>query len=98
MIEELSFMLKANPFVPFTIRTSDESFEIQRSTVTRLSQNSLFLEVGTQTLILPFSSMQLVSVHGTIHGEPPTSSDWTGVSRLKNSAVGGAPPVQGATI
>jgi hypothetical protein len=77
MIEELSFMLKANPFVPFTIRTSDESFEIQRSTVTRLSQNSLFLEVGTQTLILPFSSMQLISVHGTIHGEPPTSSDWT---------------------
>ena len=48
MIEELSFLLKADPFVPFTIRTSDESFEFQRSTVARLSQNSLFLDAGTQ--------------------------------------------------
>jgi hypothetical protein len=75
MIEELSFLLKADPFVPFTIRTSDESFEIQRSTVARLSQNSLFLDVGTQTLILPFCTMQMICVHGTIHGQPRISVD-----------------------
>jgi hypothetical protein len=80
MIEELSFMLKADPFVPFTIRTSDESFEIQRPTVARVCHNSLFLDVGTQTLILPFSTMQLISVHGTIHGEPPVSTDSTGAT------------------
>jgi len=75
MIEELSFLLKADPFVPFTIRTSDESFEFQRSTVARLSQNSLFLDVGTQTLILPFCTMQMICVHGTIHGQPRISVD-----------------------
>jgi hypothetical protein len=73
MIEELSFLLKANPFVAFTIRTSDESFEIQRSTVAKLSQNSLFLDVGTQTLILPFSAIHLISVHGRIRDLPRTS-------------------------
>jgi len=73
MIEELSFLLKAVPFVPFTIRTSDESFEIQRSTVAKLRENSLFLDVGTQTLILPFSSIHLISVHGRIHGKPLSS-------------------------
>jgi hypothetical protein len=75
MIEELSLMLKADPFVPFTIRTSDESFEIQRSTIARLSENSLFLDVGRQTLIVPFCAMQLICVHGTILGQPRTSGD-----------------------
>jgi hypothetical protein len=75
MTEELFFMLKANPFVPFTIRTSEESFEIQRSTVARLSQNSLFVNVGTQTVIVPFTSMQLIFVHGISQGEPPISRD-----------------------
>ena len=69
MIEELSFMLKSDPFVPFTIHTSDECFEIQRSTVARVRENSLFVNVGTHTLIVPFSSMQLISVHGTVDGE-----------------------------
>jgi DNA-directed RNA polymerase specialized sigma54-like protein len=75
MIEELFFMLKANPFVPFTIRTIEESFEIQRSTVSRLSKNSLFVNVGTQTVIIPFTSMQLIFVHGISCGEPTTSKD-----------------------
>jgi hypothetical protein len=75
MIEELIFMLKARPFVPFTIRTSEESFEIQRTTVVRLSQNSLFVNIGTQTVIVPFTSMELIFVHGISQGEPPTSRD-----------------------
>jgi hypothetical protein len=75
MIEELLFMLKADPFVPFTIRTSDEWFEIHRSTVARLSENSLFLNVGTQTVIVPFRSMRLISVHGRLQGETPPWRD-----------------------
>jgi hypothetical protein len=75
MIEELFFMLNANPFLPFTIRTSEECFEIQRPAVARLSQNSLFVNVGTQTVIVPFVSMQLIFVHGISRGEPPTSRD-----------------------
>jgi hypothetical protein len=73
MTEELSFLLKTVPFVPFTIRTGDVSFEIQRATEAKLTENSLFLDVGTQTLILPFSSIHLISVHQRIHGKPLSS-------------------------